>query len=538
MLQIDEPSANSSLLMLIADTCEKFNQRVAFKSFGTSITYRQLDRLSNNFANHLAHKMNIKKGDRVCLLLPNVLQFPIALIGIFKAGAIAVALNPLYTEQEIKKSMEDSGAKIIITLDLFLDKFKKIEKELNLEAVIVSSVGEHLPKLKANLIQFTLKYIKKVLPRIQLERVIQYSDLISPAKTDYVVKPSVKNEDLALIQYTGGTTGTPSGVMLSHGNISSNIAQTYEWTADQFTEKDVILTPLPVYHILSLVGNLFCFMRYGVTNVLLLNARDLKSLVKAIKKEKPTFISGVDTLFAALVKFPGFLKIKSHSFRFCVAGGMALRREVSEQWQRITGLPIIQGYGLSEASPIVTLNKISSSCYSPTVGLPLPNTKIKIVDQDYHAVLKGETGEICVHGPQVMKGYWKNEDKTSQAIDPEGWLRTGDLGYIDQNNELTIVDRIKDLIIISGFNVFPSEIEEAVLTREDIIEAAAVSSFDNGVESIKLYLVPKSMQSLADKDEIKAYIGARLAPYKVPKNIHFIAELPKSNIGKILKRSL
>jgi long-chain acyl-CoA synthetase len=538
VLQANNPNDHAGILELVDDACKKFDSKIAFKSLGKGLTYRQLEELSDCFAYQLTHKLKVKKGDRVALLLPNVLQFPIALIGIFKAGAIAVALNPLYTEQEIKKSMADSGAKIIVTLDLFGDKFEKIEKELQLEAIIISSIGEHFPRVNAIVTQLALKYIKKMIPKYSLQKEVKYSKLLAGSREDVDMSYSVYNKDLALIQYTGGTTGTPAGVMLSHGNIASNIAQTYEWTSGMFTEEDVILTPLPVYHILSLVGNLFCFIRYGVTNVLVLNARDLGSLVKAIKKEKPTFISGVDTLFAALLKFSDFLKIKKHNFRFCAAGGMALRREVCEQWQRITGVPIIQGYGLSEASPIVSLNPINTSSYSPTVGLPLPHTKIKIIDEKSNALPLGEVGEICVYGPQVMQGYWQDKQKTDEVIDPEGWLRTGDLGYIDRNNELTIVDRIKDLIIVSGFNVFPSEIEECVLTHEDIAEAAAVSHFEEGVESIKLFLVPHSMKQKPEKDKISLYLSERLAAYKIPKNIHFISELPKSNVGKILKRAL
>lgn len=538
MVELYDANKDSELLKIIQSACTEHQSNKAFKFFDKSITYSELDHLSNNFAVNLIEKLEVKKGDRISLLMPNVIQFPIALIGIFKAGCVAVPLNPLYTETEIEKSMEDSGAKIIVTLDLFAHKFINLEKKLSLDAVITSSVGEHLGALKGFVMQLVLKHVKKALPKYSLDNEIKHSSLIENRNADKLKEIKIINNDLAFIQYTGGTTGTPSGVMLSHGNVSSNIQQTYEWTSNELTSADIILTPLPVYHILSLVGNLFCFMRYGVTNVLVLNARDLESLSKAISKEKPTIMTGVDTLFAALLRLPSFKKIKKHSFRFCVAGGMALRREICEQWQQVTGIPIIQGYGLSEASPVVTLNTINVTSFSPTVGSPLPNTKIKIIDENFNQVAVGEVGQVCVYGPQVMQGYWKNEEKTKFTIDEEGWLRTGDLGYLDHNGELTIVDRMKDLIIVSGFNVFPSEIEDTVNQREDILEAAAVSHVEDGIESIKLFLVPKNIQNPPNKQEIIDYLSEFLAPYKVPKNIHFINELPKSPVGKILKREL
>ncbi len=525
-----------SIVDLIATNVDKYTDKVAFSNMGVSMTYREVDRLSNDFANYLTHKCGLKKGDRIALQMPNVLQFPVALFGAIKAGIIVVNTNPLYTEREMKHQFKDSGAKAIVILANFARHLENIIDETDIEHVIITEIGDLFPSVKRFIVNNAVKYIKKMVPSYNLPKAKSFLTCIEEGKQyDYKAAPS-KREDIAFLQYTGGTTGVAKGAMLTHGNIIANMNQIFAWMSPKFVEgKEIIITPLPLYHIFSLTVNCLALMCYGGHNVLITNPRDIPDFIKTLKKYPFTVLTGVNTLFNALLANKDIQSVDFSHTKLSVAGAMALQDSVAKRWFEITGTKVIEGYGLTEASPVLCCNPVDDSEQRGTIGLPVPNTEIKLVDEDGNEVPEGEPGELCARGPQVMKGYWERPEETASTL-RDGWLHTGDMAQMLPDGFFKIVDRKKDMILVSGFNVYPNEIEDVVAAHPAVHEVAAVGVPDEkSGEAVKIYVVKKAEVS---GEELRNFAKKNLTAYKVPRFVEFRDELPKTNVGKILRREL
>ncbi len=525
-----------SIVDLIATNVEKYTDKIAFSNMGVSMTYREVDRLSNDFANYLTHKCGLKKGDRIALQMPNVLQFPVALFGAIKAGVIVVNTNPLYTEREMKHQFKDSGAKAIVILANFAKHLENIIDETDIEHVIITEIGDLFPSVKRFIVNNAVKYIKKMVPSYNLPKAKSFLTCIEEGKQYDYKAASSKREDIAFLQYTGGTTGVAKGAMLTHGNIIANMNQIFAWMSPKFVEgKEIIITPLPLYHIFSLTVNCLALMCYGGHNVLITNPRDIPDFIKTLKKYPFTVLTGVNTLFNALLANKDIQSVDFSHTKLSVAGAMALQDSVAKRWFEITGTKVIEGYGLTEASPVLCCNPVDDSEQRGTIGLPVPNTEIKLVDEDGNEVPEGEPGELCARGPQVMKGYWERPEETASTL-RDGWLHTGDMAQMLPDGFFKIVDRKKDMILVSGFNVYPNEIEDVVAAHPAVHEVAAVGVPDEkSGEAVKIYVVKKAEVS---GEELRAFAKKNLTAYKVPRFVEFREELPKSNVGKILRREL
>lgn len=525
-----------SICELIEKTVKKYSDKPAFSNMGASLTYAEVDRLSDYFAGYLTHKCGLKKGDRIALQMPNVLQFPVALFGAIKAGLIVVNTNPLYTEREMLHQFKDSGAKAIVILANFAHHLEKILGQTEIEHVIVTELGDMLPSFKKILINAAVKYIKKMVPAYSLPTAVPFLTAIEEGKQyDFKEVPSV-SDDIAFLQYTGGTTGVAKGAMLTHGNIIANMNQIFAWMSPKFVEgEEIIVTPLPLYHIFSLTVNCLALMCYGSHNILITNPRDIPGFVKTLKKYPFTVLSGVNTLFNALINNKDFASVDFSQTKLSVAGAMALQDSVAKRWYEITGTKVIEGYGLTEASPVVCCNPIDDTEKRGTIGLPLPNTEIKLVDENGDIVTGEEPGELCCRGPQVMLGYWQREEETKKVI-RDGWLHTGDVAVMQKEGYFKIVDRMKDMILVSGFNVYPNEIEDVMAHHPAVLEVAAVGVPDEkSGEVVKIFVVKKQEVT---SEELREFAKKSLTAYKVPKLVEFREDLPKSNVGKILRREL
>ncbi len=526
----------SSVLDLIATTVQKYGPKPAFSNMDITLSYQEVDHLSNYFASYLTHKCGLKKGDRIAIQMPNVLQFPVALFGAIKAGLIVVNTNPLYTEREMEHQFKDSGAKAIVILANFASHLEKIVSNTKIEHIIVTEIGDLFPPVKRFLVNNVVKYIKKMVPSYNLPHAKNFLTVLEEGK-QYDFKPvSCQREDIAFLQYTGGTTGVSKGAMLTHGNIIANMNQIFAWMAPKFVEgEEIIITPLPLYHIFSLTVNCLALMCYGGHNILITNPRDIPDFIKTLKKYPFTVMSGVNTLYNALLNHKDFASVDFSHTKLSVAGAMALQDVVAKRWYEVTGTKVIEGYGLTEASPVVCCNPTDDSEQRGTVGLPLPNTEVKLLNEEGQEVALGEPGELCCRGPQVMKGYWERPDETAKTI-KQGWLHTGDMAIMKEDGFFKIVDRIKDMIIVSGFNVYPNEIEDVMAQHPAVLECAAVGIPDEkSGETVKLFVVKKSEVS---EEELREFAKKSLTAYKVPRSVEFRAELPKSNVGKILRREL
>ena len=521
----------------IFDYCfSRYQDSVAFANMGVELSYSEVDILSKKLAVYLQKHPSLNTGDRVAVMMPNILQYPIVIMAILRAGMIVVNVNPLYTSRELSHQLKDSGAKAIVVLENFAKTVSQSLDNSDIELVVVTKVGDHFPTLKKNVVNFVLKYIKKAIPSWEIRDYVNYKDIFSDSISNYQ-KIDISSDSIAFLQYTGGTTGLSKGAMLTHKNIITNICQLDAWTKPIHKKGDIIVTPLPLYHIFSLSLNLFLFMYLGAYNLLITNPKDIPSFVKELKKYSFSYITGVNTLYAALLRDPGFKDIDFRNLKLALGGGMAVQRETSEQWKNVTGKPIVQGYGLTETSPVVSATLIDATDFNGAAGLPIPSTEVKIVDNKGNSLPVNEVGEICIKGPQVMKGYWNNPEATQKAISIDGWFHSGDLGHIDEDGYLYIDDRLTDMIIVSGFNVYPSEIEDFVITHPDIIEVAAIGIPDpDSGEAIKLFVVTND-ESLTSKSIID-YCRKGLTGYKIPQSIEFCKDLPKTNVGKILKRAL
>ncbi len=526
----------------VRDMCERafrdYADRPAYTNMGTTITYRELDRLSYQFASYLQNTLGLTRGERVAIMLPNILQYPVAMFGIFRAGLVVVNINPLYTARELHHQLSDSGARCIVILNNFINTLDDVIGETKVKHVITTGIGDLLRWPKGVITNFALRYIKKVIPKSSLQGTVRFTKALALGKKSTLRPVGLGFADIAFLQYTGGTTGLSKGAMLSHRNMVFNVYQTRAWQGAAFADIDrvIAITALPLYHIFSLKSNCLLMLEQGGENVLITNPRDSKGFVAELRKHKFVYFTGVNTMFSALLNTPGFADIDFSKLRLTIGGGMAVQEAVAKQWQSVTGKPIIQAYGLTETSPAAIINPLDSGSFNGSIGLPIPSTDVRICDDAGRDVRNG-AGEICVRGPQVMEGYWQNAAETAKVMLPGGWFRTGDIGRMNEAGYVFIEDRKKDMILVSGFNVYPNEIEGVVVEMDGVLEAAAVSVPDEkSGEAVKLFVVRKD-HSLTEADVI-GYCREHLTAYKVPRLVEFREELPKTNVGKILRRAL
>jgi len=514
----------------------EFGPRPAFTCMGKSITFAELDAKSAAFGAFLQGR-GLKKGARVALMMPNILQYPVCLFGILRAGYTVVNTNPLYTPRELEHQLTDSGAERIVVVENFAHTVQEVVGKTSVKQVVVTSIGELLG-LKGLLVDFVLRHIKKMIPAWSLPGSMRLSDALAEGGRRKLEHVSITHEDIAFLQYTGGTTGVAKGAMLLHRNIVANLLQSGAWLKPFLpAEPQVILTPLPLYHIFSLTANCLVFMTLGAENVLITNPRDIPGFVKEMGKHRFTALTGVNTLFNALLNNADFAKLDFSTLRMTLGGGMAVQRAVAERWKEVTGAPLIEAYGLTETSPAATINPLDLAEYNGAIGLPIPSTDAVLRDDAGHDVPLGQPGELCIKGPQVMAGYWQRPDETAKVLDADGWLATGDIGVMDDRGFVRIVDRKKDMILVSGFNVYPNEVESVVVTHAGVLECAAIGVPDaKSGEAVKLFVVRKDPSLTAEA--LLAHCRTQLTGYKCPREVEFRAELPKSNVGKILRREL
>ncbi len=527
-----------SLAHMFDECAERFSHLPAFANMGASLSFSELNIESYNFAAYLQAELGLKKGERVAIMLPNLLQFPVAMFGVLRAGLVAVNVNPLYTSHELGQYLKDSGAKAIVILENFADVLAEVVEDSPVEHVILTRVGDMLGFPKSAIVNFVLKYVQHKIPKYKLDNVIPFNEVLAVGQQRQLVKPDLTKDDLAFLQYTGGTTGLAKGAMLTHGNLLANVAQVEAWSKQFFEEsKEIVITALPLYHIFSLTANCFMFTRIGGLNYLITNPRDMKGFVKELSKVKFSVITGVNTLFNGLLHTDGFTDLDFSHLKVTLGGGMAVQESVAEEWQQVTGCVLAEAYGLTEASPAVTVNPLDLEKYNGTIGLPIPNTEISIQDDNGNHLGIEEAGELCVRGPQVMQGYWNRPEETKDALSEDGWLRTGDVAMVNEQGFVRIVDRKKDMILVSGFNVYPNEVENVVASHPGVLEVAAVGIDDaESGEVVKLFVVKKD--PALTKEDVLEHCKDRLTRYKWPKHIEFREELPKTNVGKILRRAL
>ncbi|MBB6186890.1 long-chain-fatty-acid--CoA ligase [Rhodanobacter sp. MP7CTX1] len=528
----------ASVAAVMEEAFTRFRDRPAFTNFGKTLDYGQIDTLSRQFAGYLTGELKLGKGDRIAIMMPNVLQYPIALFGALRAGLVVVNTNPMYTARELKHQLEDSGAKAIVVLDNFAATLQQVVAETHVQHIITTGIGDLLGA-KGVLINFVLKHVKKMVPAFHLPQAVRFSDALTRGAAHPLTPVALTHDDVAFLQYTGGTTGVAKGAMLTHGNMVANMLQAGAWFASKIHPgEEIIITALPLYHIFALTCNCLIFLRFGGRSILITNPRDMPAFVKELASIKFTAITGVNTLFNGLLHTPGFDKVDFSRLRMSFGGGMAVQRAVADKWQKVTGCVLIEGYGMTESSPVATINPlVDGARFSGSIGLPIPSTDISIQDDDGKQLALGEVGEICIHGPQVMKGYWNQPVETSKVLSSDGWLRTGDIGRIDEMGLVYIVDRKKDMILVSGFNVYPNEVEDIVMQHPGVLEVAAIGVPDeHSGEVVKLFVVRKDPN--LTEEALRQFTRENLTGYKRPKLIEFRDALPKSNVGKILRREL
>ena len=532
--QID-PAKLRSVKQLIEETCAKHADRDAYIFMGATMTYRQLDELSRAFGAWL-QQAGFRKGDRIAIMLPNSPQYPIALFGALRAGLIVVNTNPLYTPPELEHQLTDSGATAIVVLENFAHVVEKVLPRTQIKSVLITGVGDFLSFPKSAIVNFVVRRVRKQVPPWHLANATSFKAAVQAGPRLPFAPVDLGPDDLAFLQYTGGTTGVAKGAMLSHGNVSSNVLQAEAWIGESLPKSGTLLTAIPLYHIFALSCNCMVFARLGWRNLLIINPRDIKALIADMQRYPCNFISGVNTLFNALLHAPGFKEIDFSGLKISLGGGMAVQGAVAAKWKEATGNVLSQAWGLTETSPAATINPPTEE-FNGSIGVPIPSTEIAIKDDAGKDLPLGEIGELCVRGPQVMTGYWKRPDETAKVMLPDGYLRTGDVGHMDQRGFVYIEDRKKDMILVSGFNVYPNEVEAVAATHPAILEAAAVAQPDeHSGEVVALFLVRKD-PALTEKDVLD-HMRQSLAGYKLPKHVYFRNELPKSNVGKILRKTL
>ncbi|WP_266171947.1 AMP-binding protein [Dyella subtropica] len=531
-------NAYASVAAVLEESFERYRDRPGFANFGKQLSYGQVDELSRQFAGYLTGVLQLAKGDRIAIMMPNVLQYPIALFGALRAGLVVVNTNPMYTARELKHQLEDAGAKAIVVLDNFAATLQQVVAETEVKHIITTGIGDMLGFPKGALINFVLKHVKKMVPAFNLPHAVSFRDALAQGAPHPLPKVTLTHDDVAFLQYTGGTTGVAKGAMLTHGNMVANMLQAGAWVGTNVKPgEEVIITALPLYHIFSLTANGLVFMRLGGLNWMITNPRDMPGFVKELKKSKFTALTGVNTLFNGLLNTPGFAEVDFSRLHLTLGGGMAVQRAVAERWKKVTGIALAEAYGLTETSPAVCINPLDLKDYNSSIGLPVPSTDVAIWSEDGQPLPMGEAGELMVRGPQVMKGYWQRPDETTKVLGADGWLHTGDIARMDENGYFYIVDRKKDMILVSGFNVYPNEVEDIVMTHPGVAEVAAVGVPDeHSGEVVKLFVVRKDPNLTVEA--LKEFCRENLTGYKRPKIIEFRDALPKSNVGKILRREL
>ncbi len=527
-----------SLAQLLEEAAARYGHLPAFENRGVRMSFSALNVESRNFAAYLQAEMNLQKGDRVAVMLPNLLQFPVAMFGILRAGLAAVNINPLYTSRELGEALKKSEAKAIVVLENFASVLAEVVNDSCVDHVIISSVGDLLSFPESLVVNFVLKHVQHKIPEYELENAVFFNEALAVGRDRRFIKPSLTPDDVAFLQLTGGTTGSAKLAILTHGNLLSNIAQVDAWFKQVLEEgKEIAITALPLYHIFSLTANCFLFVHLGGLCHLITNPRDMKGFVRELSEVKFSVITGVNTLYNGLLNTEGFSALDFSSLKISLGGGMAVQEAVAERWQEVTGCVLAEAYGLTETSPAVTVNPLDLEKFNGKIGLPVPNTEICIRDDDGKDLGVGEAGELCVRGPQVMQGYLNDPEETRNALSEDGWLHTGDIAMVDDGGFVSIVDRKKDMILVSGFNVYPNEVEQVVAAHEGVLEVAAIGVEDpSSGEVVKLCIVKKD-PALTEEDVLE-FCKDRLTRYKWPKHIEFYTELPKTNVGKILRRSL
>lgn len=532
-----EELKHNSLVEMFEECFEKYSNQDAFENMGKALTFSQVDELSLNFASYLQNNCKLKKGDTIAIQMPNCLQYPVALIGALRAGLKVVNTNPLYMPREMEHQFKDAEVKAIVIVENFACNLEKIIKNTQIEHVIVTGLGDLLGGLKGTIVNFVVKYIKKMVPKFNLPNAVKFNNALKEGSNVKLTKPDIGLEDCAFLQYTGGTTGVSKGAMLSHKNVLSHTEQIIWWFDPllEIGKTETMVTAIPLYHIFALTVNGVFMMKIGAKNVLITNPRDMKAFIGELKKQKFTLMTGVNTLFNGLLNQEDFKNVDFSGLKATIGGGMAVQDFVAAKWQEVTGTALVEGYGLSETSPVLSCNPLDGSHKRGTIGLPTPSTEMAIFDEEGNQLAQGEVGEICARGPQVMTGYLNKDN--SQVFFPGNWFRTGDMGLMDEDGFFKIVDRKKDMINVSGFNVYPNEIENVIANHPKVLEVAAIGVPDpKSTEAVKVFIV-KSDQSLT-VEEVDSYCDENLTGYKRPKYVEFRTELPKSNVGKIIRREL
>ena len=528
----------SSINELMEQTFQKFATKPAFSNMGKTLSYAEIDRLSYQFACFLQNDLKLSRGDRVAIMMPNLLQYPIALWGILRAGMIVVNCNPLYTARELEHQLKDSGSKVIVILENFAPALEQALAKTDVKHIVTTEIGDLLGFPKRLIVNAVIKYVKKMVPEFHLPKTISFNQALKLGATTSLSKPVVKSEDIAFLQYTGGTTGVSKGAMLTHGNLVANMLQLKAWM--QFLIRDgeeVIIAALPFYHVFSLTANCLLFGSTGGHNIIITNPRDMKGFIAELKKWKFSIIPGVNTLFNGLLNQPEFASLDFSHLKISVGGGMAVQRAVAEKWKEVTKTPITEAYGLTETSPAACVNPLNQLEYNGFIGLPLPSTEVVIKDDNGADVDLGQTGEICIRGPQVMRGYWNRPDETAKVMTSDNFFRSGDIGYMNELGFTKIVDRKKDMILVSGFNVYPNEIEDVLALNPKVLESAAIGVPDEkSGEAVKVFIVKKDAS--LTQEEVMKHCKENLTGYKLPRFVEFRSELPKTNVGKILRRDL
>jgi long-chain acyl-CoA synthetase len=534
--ELINPNQYASVVQLIDESCARFADKPAFTSMGRTITYAEYERLARDFAAYLQNVAGLKKGDRIAVMMPNVLQYPVALYAALRAGLTVVNTNPLYTARELEHQLVDSGARAIVILENFAHTLAEVIDKTRIEHVVVTGVGDQLHFPKSMLANLVVRHVRKQVPAFDLPGAVRFNRALQLGRYGTFTPVPTDHEDIAFLQYTGGTTGVAKGAMLTHRNMVANVLQSESWIGTEArVGQDTIITPLPLYHIFALTANWIVFVKLGAQNVLIVNPRDFPAFVAELKKYRFTYISGVNTLFNALLNTPGFAEVDFSKLRITLGGGMAVQRAVAEHWKRVTGKVLTQAWGLTETSPAACINPFGLD-FNGAIGLPISSTEISIRDDDGNELGIDKVGEICVRGPQVMKGYWNRPDETAKVMFGD-WLRTGDIGRMDPNGFVFIEDRKKDMILVSGFNVYPNEVESVIAEHPGVLEVAAVAQPDeHSGEVVAIFVVRKDPQ-LTEQALIE-FARGQLTGYKVPRHVYFRDELPKTNVGKILRRAL
>jgi long-chain acyl-CoA synthetase len=530
--------AYQSVTDVFEQAINSYGERPCFSNLGTTLTYNDMDRYTDQLASYLQNLPGMEKGDRVAVMMPNVLQNPISIFAALRAGFVVVNTNPLYTARELELQLSDSGAKAIIVMENFCHTLDEVIDRTSIQHVVTTQPGDLLHFPKSLIVNLVVKYVKKMVPEFSLPQRVNLKKALRLGSAQRHRSVSCSHDDLAFLQYTGGTTGVAKGAMLTHGNMVANMQQASAWLKNDIAEgKEVIITALPLYHIFSLTANCLTFMKVGALNYLITNPRDMPGFVKELQHLKFTAITGVNTLFNGLMNTPGFEQIDFSGLKLSLGGGMAVQQPVAERWQKLTNTPLLEAYGLTETSPAVCINPLTLREYNGSIGLPVPSSEVSVQDDKGNLLPQGETGELCVRGPQVMKGYWQRPEETAKVLSDDGWLKTGDVAQMDEDGFFRIVDRLKDMILVSGFNVFPNEIETVIAGHEGVLEVGVIGVPDqSGGEIVKAVIVKKD--PALDAAAITAHCRENLTAYKVPKLIEFRDELPKTNVGKILRREL